>query len=747
MRRTWSTLVVVVLCILAFLPATPGDAGADSGPSVVLSPTSALPASTVAVTGTGFPKRTSGTLHLTGIQLAQFKTDKRGRFSTGFVVPPVPGVVDTPLTANVRGTSASTPFTVLSLAPTPETRTAPSHVIATQGPTDTSFLYALVTWDRSDPGATGYEVVRDGAVIGRVTVAGDAWDDHAFTDTTVGPSTTYAYQVRATFDDGTTSDLSPSHLLAVRADGGVGSGRVFDVDAYPGTDRARAQAAVDGAKAAGGGIVRFGARTYTFDDTLRIDGADNVVLRGAGADQTVVQPAFAGDASSCGEGGRLITFTGLQLAMATRLSAPVDVGERLVQVTSTSDLSPGQRIIFYEPPPVSNATPPEYEAAGVIQDPGSGVDERHRWDANEITAVDPVARTVTFAQPFAQSFTTAVPWTWLSKGNGNGIERMTLQGRSSTESTYYTLVELSPQGGFTMADVRGRWANRNYLQASGYDIRVIGFEGPLGDPDGTTGLACKYKFSVWRAANFTFVGGEMGEPTHDLNTSFITTQRAQRTLVRHSRFWPSRTYAFSEHGLGSRQWIFENNFVAVGAGASVGAISLGHTTWGFSGSGIVRNNTFEGNSHDVNMGENSYEVRILDNVMRDTTGAVVLGYGWAGPDTAVDHYGSLRWTISRNRVEGGRSDGIVLGDRWSPWYPYLGVKDVIIDGNHLDVAGKAIVLHGDSVATARFQVRENTGTNHYVRPNLVAGNQWSSNADGVSFGVPFEVPWDDPNFG
>lgn len=746
MCQTWIKLAIAVMSVLALLASVPADAGAASGPSVVTSPSSGVATDTIDVSGSGFPRKTRGTLQLAGIQVAQFETNRRGKFSASFVVPSLTGPVPTTLTAEVGMTSASTSFTLLSPAPTSAARTAPRHVLASQGPTDSTSLYALVTWDRSDPAATGYEVVRDGTVIGRTMVAGDAWDDLAFTDTALAPSTTYTYQVRAAFADGTTSNLSPARRLKVRGDPDVGSGRAFDVDAYPGSDRTRAQAAVDAAKAAGGGIVRFGPRTYTFDGPLQIDGADDVVLRGAGADRTVVQPGFAGDTAPCGTGGRLIVFTGRQSAMSTRFSAPVAVGQRVVHVNSTSGLSPGQRIIFYEPARVSNATPAEYEAAGVVQDPGTGVDERHRWDANEIIAVDPAAGTVSFAQPFAQSFTTAVPWTWLSKGNGNGIERMTVQGRSSTESTYYTLVELSPQGGFTMADLRGRWANRNYLQASGYDIRVTGFEGLLGDPDNTTGSPCKYKFSVWRAADFSFIGGEMGEPAHDLNTSFITIQRAQRTLVRHSRFWSSRTYAFGEHGLGSRQWIFENNFVAVGAGARTGAISLGHTTWGFSGSGIVRNNTFEGNSHDINMGENSYEVRILDNVMRGTTGASVLGYGWAGPDTSPERYGSLRWTILRNRMEGGRSDGIVLGDRWSPWYPYFGVKDVIIGANHLDVAGKAIVLRGDSMATARFQVRDNSGRNDYIKPTLMTGNQWAGNADGVRFGVPSEVPWDDPHF-
>lgn len=613
-------------------------------------------------------------------------------------------------------------------------RLAPRHVVATQGPTDPSALYVLVTWDRSDPAAVGYDVLRDGTVVQTVPVSGDAWDDLAFTDRGLTASRSYSYQVRARYADGTASPLSPAYRVYVRSNADLGGGRVFQVDKYSGTDLQRAQAAVNAAKAAGGGVVQFSARTYSFSTALQVSEADDIVLRGAGMNSTFLQPSFAGETSTCGSGGVLVAFTGKQISLPTKLTAPIAVGDRTVKVDSTSGLAIGQRIVLYEPPPISDANPHQYAAAGVLQDPGTGRDNRHRWDADEIIAVDATAKTVTFKHPLSQSFTTAVPWGRLDKGMRNGIERLTVQGRSSTETTNYRLIDLSPQGDFTMADVQARWANRNYVRASGYDIRVVGFRGPLGDP-GTTSGTCKYKFSVLRAANFTFVGGEMGEPTHDKNTSFITTQRAQRTLVRHSRFWGNRTYAFNEHGLGSRHYVFENNYVAVGAGATKGGVFLGNSSWGFAGSGTIRNNTFEGNYRDVSMQENSYEVIVVDNVMRRTVDRAITGYGWAGPNTAPDLYGSIRWTIARNRVEGGKKDGIVLGEVSSPWYPYLGVKDVTVDANHLQVGGTAIRLDGDATATKRFQVTNNSGTNTYVRPAFVVGDVWTGNADGVSFGA------------
>lgn len=621
---------------------------------------------------------------------------------------------------------------------------APRQVVGVQGPSAAGSLYVVVTWDRSDAAAVGYDVSRDGVLVGSVDVVGDAWDDMMFTDASVVASRSFEYRVRARFVDGSVSGWSEPAGVAVRSDADLGSGRVFVVDEFAGSDRERLQAAVNAAVAAGGGVVQLAARTYSLDGPVEVTAADEVVLRGAGMDRTFVQPSFAGESSTCGSGGRLIGFTGKRTALAAKLTAPVAVGDRVLQVDSTSGLAVGRRLMLFEPTSVSGGTPYDYAAAGVVQDPGTGQDERHRWDASEIIAVDSTAKTVTLKDALSQSFSTAVPLVWLEKGNGNGLELLTVQGRSATESTHYRLIDLNHQSGFRMAEVQGRWANRNYVRANGYDIQVVGFRGPLGDPGGTDGT-CKYKFSVWRSANFTFIAGVMGEPSHSQNTSFITTQRSQRTLVRSSVFHGNRTYAFNEHGLGSRHYVFENNYAAVGPLAKA-AVFLGNSSWGFSGAGIIRNNTFTGNSRDIVMQENGNEIRILDNTMRGTTERVITGYGWAAPFTSTELHGSLRWTIARNLVEGAKKDGIVLGEPTSPWYPYTGVKDLVITHNHLDVAGTAIRLDGTSTTTNRFQVTHNTGTNHYLKPTLTPGTHWTGNADNTTYGEPTTVPWTRPYF-
>ena len=774
-QKTLARLVAVV-AVVGLAVGLTSVAHATTA-AIGLSPTSGVIGTKVTVTGTGYPKRVQGTVTLGATFVASIATTSRGSFSTSFAIPSTASGTVT-VAASAGGMSASaalnvtsgettsttttmptattttmattttttvpvtttTSTTVQTTMPVPTSGTPPRNVIAVQGPTDPAALYAMVTWDRSDPSAVGYDVMRNGAVIGTVSVAGDAWDDLDFRDASVSAGASYDYQVRARYTDGTTSVASAPNRITIRSNFQIGSGRTFSVDAYTGTDVQRAQAAVNAAKAAGGGVVQFGARTYSFDTTLQVSLADNVILRGAGAGSTFLQPTFAGDSTSCGTGGQLVNFTGRQTSLATTLVAPVAVGDRTVRVATTAGLAPGQVIVLYEPSPVSNANSGDYPAAGVVQDPGTGRDERHRWDANEITGVDSTAGTVTFRHPWSQSYTTAAPWAVIDKGIGNGIERLTIQGRSSTEATHYSLVLLSNQARFAMADVDGRWTNRNYLRTSGYDIRVVGFRGTVGNPNGVKST-CQYQLSVWRTSNFSLFGGQLGEATHALNQSFITFQRSQRVTVRNSRFERSLTYAFNEHGLGSRDWVFENNYIATGPTATHAAVSLGHAEFGFSGAGIIRNNTFEGNNRDILLTENSYGVRVLDNTMRNTQQAVITGAGWAGPNTETTLYGSMRSTISRNTVIGGRGDGIVLGMGNSGYFAYVGVKDVVIESNALDVLGTAIRLEGDSGSTQRFQVRFNTGVARYIRPAFVVGDHWVGNADGVTFGTATEVPW------
>ena len=197
----------------------------------------------------------------------------------------------------------------------------PRHVIAVQGATAPEPTYVLVTWDRDDPRATGYEILRDGRLAGRRHVRGDAWNDAVWRDRDAAPGV-HRYRVRA-LSNGRAGPASAPYSVRVRAAGDLGA--VFAVDAYAGTDTQRAQAAIAAARRAGGGVVAFGPRTYTLDRPLLVSAADGVLLRGAGAGRTVLQPSFPGAASPCGIASNLIVFRGRLVdsgARAPRASPP-----------------------------------------------------------------------------------------------------------------------------------------------------------------------------------------------------------------------------------------------------------------------------------------------------------------------------------------------------------------------------------------------------------------------------------------
>ena len=609
----------------------------------------------------------------------------------------------------------------------------PRHVIAVQGATAPEPTYVLVTWDRDDPRATGYEILRDGRLAGRRHVRGDAWNDAVWRDRDAAPGV-HRYRVRA-LSNGRAGPASPPYAVRVRAAGDLGA--VFAVDAYAGTDTQRAQAAIAAARRAGGGVVAFGPRTYTLDRPLLVSAADAVLLRGAGAGRTILQPSFPGAASPCGIASNLIVFRGRLVDSGARAPAGIAVGARTVTLSGPRPLRRGDVVEFDEAPPQRN--PATFAQAGVIEDPGTGRDRRNAWEANEVMAVKGSA--VTFRYPFGQDFTAEVRPQLLERGRGGGIESMTLQGRGPDEPTNYQLVQLDDVAHVTVADVEMRWANRNFLQINGYDIRVVGLRGFDGGAASFDGGSCRYKLSVFRAANVLVADAVMGKPGTDDNQSFITVQRAQRVVVRAGSFYGSRTYALNEHGGSSRGLVFENNRLAAGPRAQFGAILLGNSSWGYSGPAIVRNNLFVGNSRDLLLQENSYEVRFLDNVSRGSVVSSVEGYGWAGPDTQPELRGSLRLTIAGNEILAGQGDGFVLGGPESPWFPYPGVRDVVVSGNAVDVAGVALWLKGTSADSSRFQVSGNAGLRPVRVPRLTADSYWADNGDGRRVGSPQPVAW------
>jgi len=335
-----------------------------------------------------------------------------------------------------------------------------------------------------------------------------------------------------------------------------------------------------------------------------------------------------------------------------------------------------------------------------------------------------------------------VEWQLYEHGLHDRIEMMTVQGRGADERTYYDALTLFGADG-AIAEVRVRWMNRRAAEMSGYDLRLVEFQMTEGGPNGVDGI-CRYKVQFWRATHGLVVASTFGAPALETNQSMVTIQQAVRIVVRSSSFYYSRTYGVNEHGEGSPGLVIENNYFSVGAYDGACAVVLGNTTWGFSGPIIIRNNTFENNRADLNVSQNSYEARILDNISRGGQVWFVRAQGWAGPMTSEDLHGSMRMTIARNRVESG-TYGLLLG-RDDGIYPYAGIKDLIVRENLLQVTEEAILLDGSSSETNRFQVSGNSGSALYTLPELVEGDYWSGNADSVTYGGPTDVPWSAESF-
>ena len=160
-----------------------------------------------------------------------------------------------------------------------------------------------------------------------------------------------------------------------------------------------------------------------------------------------------------------------------------------------------------------------------------------------------------------------------------------------------------------MADLDGRWVNRNNLKAmSVYDTQVGGL-GPVRQPEQRLGGDLPVQVQRGALGEFAFVAGDMGQPIDDNNVSLITTQRAERTLVRASKFWGTRTYAFNETVAApgtssSRTTTSWRGRAHAREPCSSGTPSSGSPAPASSAT------TFEGNYRDIAMQENSYELRI-----------------------------------------------------------------------------------------------------------------------------------------
>ncbi len=587
---------------------------------------------------------------------------------------------------------------------------APLAVVAVQGPIDESASYVSVSWSHvglgrhpdADPTVLGYEVARDGRIVAETVVDDEPWDDMAVQDAAVTAGD-HRYQVRARLSAGPGPWSEPANVM-VRSTADVGP--VFAVDDYSGTDLERTEQAVADAEEAGGGVVQFDAGTYSFDDTLVIRGS-GVLLRGAGQDATVVRPAFAGTDESCGRVTPLVLFRGDPVDLDVDVAVTAPRGSTRIAVNGPPPVKVGD---FVEIDGIRGQFPTyEYEGLGIAQDPSIGNDERYPFDAGTIVAVDDAS--VTFDHPMSPVLPAGSTLFVYDTGVGNGVERLTLEGGGPEDSSYHRLIDASYQVDFRMADVTARWPNRNFLDASGHRITLVGFTGIDGGANGYQPEPCKYKVGFGPATNVTVVDSTFGSADDDRNMSLMTLQFVYRALIRNSVFGASRTYGVNEHGGGSRDVVIENNWIGAGASGWAG-ILLGNDTWGFSGETAVRNNQFVDNVVDVLMVENSYGIVVAGNRSVGCVQNCLTWSGWGGSgsgDSAItesDNFGSAHLVVTGNRF-GGRG-GIALGVEESNGFPWIGVRDVVVTDNVVESdTDPALRIEGDASVTGRLWVTGN----------------------------------------
>ena len=586
----------------------------------------------------------------------------------------------------------------------------PQAVVVVQGPVEESARYVSVTWSHIDLArppdqparAIGYDVERDGTLIGSTEVDDDPWNDMAFRDGNVSADA-HTYRVRARFGAGPGPWSAPAEV-EIAATGDIGP--VFVVDDYEGSDLDRAQQAVDDAEETGGGIVLFGADTYELSDSLVISG-NGVLLRGAGQDQTVLRSGFAGGDEPCGPVTPLLLFRGGYEELEVTVDETASRGDTAVRLDGPAPLEVGD---FIEVDGVQGQLGiDEYGPLGIAQDPSIGLDERYPFEAGEVTAVD--GNTITFDHPLSTFLTKGSKLYRHPTGWGNGVELLTVEGVGPDDTSYQRLVDARDQIDFRVAEVTARWGNRNFIDAGGHGITVVGLTATEGGAAGYQPEPCKYKVGVGPATNVTIVDSRIGSTDDDENMSLVTMQFVYRAVVRNNVLGQSRTYGFNEHGGGSRDLVVENNWIGAGPSGWSG-ILLGNDTWGFGGETAIRNNRFVDNVVDVLMVENPYGVVIAGNRSQGCRQACVTWSGWGGGDNEAaiadpDRYGSARLTIIGNRF-GQATNGLDLGTDESNGFPWIGIRDVVVADNVVESDdGTALTVRGDASSSGRLWITGN----------------------------------------
>jgi hypothetical protein len=662
---------------------------------------------------------------------------------------------------------------------------APAHPDVVQGGVGTPSVW--VTWDRNDPTVTKYEVLRDGAVVQTIgpfvpfdptnsahktwfpgtQPFSDTWNTCGWEDATVAAGTTYSYGVRA-YAGSTVRGMSRSVSIAPRSLASFGA--TVTVAASGGDDTTAIQNAFTTIKTAGGGVLQLtGNPKWT---TLNFDDSVPFVFRGQGKTTTVSTPQGTGGASTGTGSVTRINVTGSSVALPN-ISTAAAIGSTTLTFASAPSVSVGSAIVVRAPSIGGLAN--DAAAAGLTVSPGNEYDEISRWESNIVTAVS--GSTVTLKYPTTQQLPAASTAVRLAeattgqKRHGNVvIEDMTIDGLGPTDTVnaWFRHIVSANQVGMRVANVRFRYSNSNCIAAGpAHDMQIVNCDDP--HHGAIEGDIVQYSLNLATIGNLRVIGCTFGTDGVNQVNSPITCQRTPRALVRHCQIYNYRTYAFNEHGGGSRDWIFENSLVKGRTTSVYGAVFCGNPDFANSGRGIIRNVRVEGGPRIAYLTEHSYGVRVLDciafNLASNTDSFGAAGVHWSGWDAPGDtsaNYGAAKLTVKRCAVFGctghgvyaGRQQGGFFGDGTAgnpdpagDGFGYNGAKDVVVSDSYFNVTGYAVRIDGTTTTSLRFQVFSNSApTWADFTPALVTGDYWNANGDGLTFGTRSAQPWEAESF-
>jgi Glycosyl hydrolases family 16/Fibronectin type III domain len=203
--RCRSTLILVAACAALALAVLAAPASASAA-SLSLSPTSGAAGTSVTATGSGYPRRTTGSITFNGAVVASYAANGKGRWSQSFSVPQAPDGA-----ATVAAGLASATFTVSSQAansggPSGDTTppAAPTGLSATAGDGQVTS-----TWNaNTEPDLASYRVYKRNSDGTWPTAPTASTTSPPYTSTGLTNGTTYSYYVTAVDTSGNESPAS-----------------------------------------------------------------------------------------------------------------------------------------------------------------------------------------------------------------------------------------------------------------------------------------------------------------------------------------------------------------------------------------------------------------------------------------------------------------------------------------------------------------------------------------------------------